>query len=201
MAPRGRPRRVNDAAIVYATHRALGRLGFARLTLAAVAAEARLSPAALVKRFGSKGALLVAFYDLSTEMARVDMEQRLRASPPLDALESSYVDLAKHASDPIFVANSNSIYGESIGDPALRGSAQRRAEASDKQVRAILSAAVRRGELRRCDTKTISRVLRSALNGAFVVWAASGQGKAADWVHDCFDVVIGPLRKSPRNRR
>ena len=201
MAILGRPRRVNDAAIVFATPRALGRLGFAHLTLAAVATEAKLSPAALVKRFGSKGGLLAAFYDLSTETARVDLERRLRSSPPLEALESAYFDLAKYASDPVFVANSNSIYSESISDPSLRERARRRAAASDKQVRAILSAAVQRGELRRCDTQKISRVLRSALNGAFVVWAASGQGKAVDWVHDCFEVVIGPLRKSPRKRR
>ena len=58
MSPR--PRQASDEAILAAAFRAIARLGPAKLTLADVAAEAGLSAAALVQRFGSKRALLLA---------------------------------------------------------------------------------------------------------------------------------------------
>lgn len=51
MSPR--PRRIDDAALLDAAGRVVSRLGPAKFTLADVAREAGLSPAALVQRFGS----------------------------------------------------------------------------------------------------------------------------------------------------
>ena len=58
MSPR--PRQASDEDILKAAFRAIARLGPAKLTLADVAAEAGVSAAALVQRFGSKRALLLA---------------------------------------------------------------------------------------------------------------------------------------------
>src|SRR5688500_15706603 len=58
MSPR--PRQNTDLQILQATFRAIARLGPAKMTLAAVAAEAGVSAASLVQRFGSKRALLLA---------------------------------------------------------------------------------------------------------------------------------------------
>src|SRR5687767_14789249 len=55
-----RPRQASDQDILMAAFRAITRLGPARLTLADVAGEASVSAAALVQRFGSKRALLLA---------------------------------------------------------------------------------------------------------------------------------------------
>ena len=60
MSPR--PRTVSDAQILYATQRAMSRLGPTRMTLAAVAKEAGLSAATLVQRFGSKRGLMLALW-------------------------------------------------------------------------------------------------------------------------------------------
>jgi AcrR family transcriptional regulator len=55
-----RPRQASDAEILAAALTAILRHGPVRLTLAHVAREAGLSPAALVQRFGSKRGLLLA---------------------------------------------------------------------------------------------------------------------------------------------
>jgi AcrR family transcriptional regulator len=55
-----RPRQNTDAEILAAAFRAIAQLGPARLTLSDVAEEAGVTAAALVQRFGSKRALLLA---------------------------------------------------------------------------------------------------------------------------------------------
>ena len=56
----GRPRGVDDAVILRAAVEVIGRVGPAKLTLAAVADEVGLVPGTLVQRFGSKRGLLLA---------------------------------------------------------------------------------------------------------------------------------------------
>ena len=58
MSPR--PRQNTDQEILAAAFRAIARLGPAKLTLADVAAEANVTAASLVQRFGSKRDLLLA---------------------------------------------------------------------------------------------------------------------------------------------
>jgi AcrR family transcriptional regulator len=186
---------VGDTEILYATYRALAKEGFRGLTLESVAKEVHVTPAALVKRFGSKRKMLMAFFDVGIEALRLDFARaRAAHGAPLDALESIYVELARYATSPVVVANTNSFYSETLGDPGFRRRAQARAKVSDNEVRAQLDAAIASGDLRPCDTGRLSRVLRSALNGAFVLWAASGEDRAIDWVQDCFLEIIDPHR-------
>src|ERR1700754_5183738 len=56
--PVPRPRTVDDHALLAAAARSMGRHGPTELTLAAVAAEAGVSAATLVQRFGSKHGLI-----------------------------------------------------------------------------------------------------------------------------------------------
>ena len=58
MSPR--PRKVSDEAVFAAAYRAMNRLGPGELTLAEIANEAGVTAGALVQRFGSKRALLLA---------------------------------------------------------------------------------------------------------------------------------------------
>ncbi|MFD8888404.1 helix-turn-helix domain-containing protein [Streptomyces erythrochromogenes] len=73
-----RPRGVEDAVILRAAVRVMGRVGPAGLTLAAVAGEVGLVPGTLVQRFGSKRGLLLALADRSPT-----------ATPPATAARSS----------------------------------------------------------------------------------------------------------------
>ena len=63
----GRPRGIDDAAILRATVDVIGRVGPVGLTLAAVAAEVGLVPGTLVQRFGSKRGLLLALAEAGRE--------------------------------------------------------------------------------------------------------------------------------------
>ncbi|MFC7728173.1 TetR/AcrR family transcriptional regulator [Actinomadura keratinilytica] len=76
-----RPRTTSDEAILQATGRALLRHGPGRLTLGGVAAEAGLSPATLVQRFGSKRGLLLAFARRAAEHAREPFDRARREHP------------------------------------------------------------------------------------------------------------------------
>src|SRR5688500_6504416 len=90
-----RPRTVSDDEILMATIRAMSRLGPVKLTLADVAQEAKLSPAALVKRFGSKRALLLRVsQSASGGMAEAFAALRARRSS-LDALLDAATHLAR----------------------------------------------------------------------------------------------------------
>src|SRR5262245_47347946 len=85
MAPR--PRLASDPEILAAVFRVAAKLGPLRLTLAEVAKEAGLSPAALVQRFGSKRELLLAAAaDAASGHAFLFAQARERHASPLAAL-------------------------------------------------------------------------------------------------------------------
>src|SRR4051794_26739652 len=65
----GRPRGVENAAILRAAADVIGRVGPVGLTLAVVAREVGLVPGTLVQRFGSKRGLLLALAEQSAKDA------------------------------------------------------------------------------------------------------------------------------------
>ena len=78
----GRPRGMEDAAILRAAAEVIGRTGPARFTLAAVASEIGLVPATLVQRFGSKRGLLLALARQSATDATAPARSRGRPGRP-----------------------------------------------------------------------------------------------------------------------
>ncbi len=85
MSPR--PRQASDEDILMAAFRAIARLGPARMTLADVAKDAGVSPAAIVQRFGSKRALLLAAAaDAAGGSQFIFPGLRARHRRPIDAL-------------------------------------------------------------------------------------------------------------------
>ncbi len=189
----GRRRQVDDDTIMLGTARALGRLGYARLTLAAVAEEVGLSPASLIQRFGSKRDLLLAFFDwdMVVRQARVADLRRLHSSP-LAALRARFLKWADFIPAPTTVANLLSLSVESVTDPEFRERANRRVKAQEAEVTALLEEAVASGELAPGDIPRLSRVLLAAETGALLHWAVAQGGPAREWIDDAFDVIIGP---------
>src|SRR5690349_10725379 len=96
-----RPRTATDADILAAAHRAVSRLGPARLTLADVAREVGLSPATLVQRFGSKRGLLLALAGQAPAGVE-DCFAAVRAAhrSPLEALVAAATEMARCATTP-----------------------------------------------------------------------------------------------------
>ena len=102
MSPR--PRKAEDADVFAAVVRIMKRVGPAELTLRAIAAEAGVTAAALVQRFGSKRALLLAHARYAAATGDVGIEVPIgHVSSPLDALQAMttvYAQLAHHLARP-----------------------------------------------------------------------------------------------------
>src|SRR5215813_13788290 len=96
-----RRRKAEDADVFAALVRVMQRRGPAELTLREIAAEAGVTAGALVQRFGSKRALLLAHarYAAATGDTGVTAPRRRPASP-LDALRSVAALYAQLAASP-----------------------------------------------------------------------------------------------------
>lgn len=195
----GRPRVFDDAAVFEATARALARLGHARLTLAAVAAELGSSAPALSKRFGSKRGLLLAFADWSLEASRERFRQA-RETPglPLEGLLARFLMPAgariDEGADPSGLAHVAALYVDYAADPALRDVAARRVRLFEEEITALLAEALAAGELAGCDVHRLGRLLHSAFVGAALTWAADPSRPGEAWLREVFEGVIGPYR-------
>src|SRR5687767_10768486 len=87
----GRPRVFSDDDVFAATARAVARLGYASLTVEAVAAEVGCTGPALIRRFGSKRGLLRAYLERANavSLARFRRVRQAHASP-LEALRARF---------------------------------------------------------------------------------------------------------------
>jgi AcrR family transcriptional regulator len=193
MSPR--PRTVSDEHILVATHRAMSRLGPARLTLAEVAKEAGLSPATLVQRFGSKRGLLLALSAAGLDGVEACFDA-LRASEtsPLAALVAAATEMTRHTHTPEEMANHLAFLQIDISDPDFH---RLILEMSRKVVAgyvALLEEAITAGELVRCDTTRLAHAIGAMAGGSLIAWAVYRTGTAEKWVRDDLDTLLVPYR-------
>jgi AcrR family transcriptional regulator len=192
-----RPRTTSDEAILQATGRALLRHGPGRLTLGGVAAEAGLSPATLVQRFGSKRGLLLAFARRAAEHAREPFDRARREHPsPLAALRAALAALAASVRSPEEMANSLGLLQLDLTDPGLREHAAEHARAVREQITGLLAQAARAGELAPgVDTAALARAVQVTYNGTLILWALDpAAAPLADAVHADLDALLAPYR-------
>jgi AcrR family transcriptional regulator len=193
MSPR--PRATSDEHILNATYRVVSRLG-PNLTLADVAKEAGVSPATLVQRFGSKRGLLLAFAaggssQLGEEFARIRAAHR----SPLAALYAVGECMAMMAVTPEILANSLAFLQIDLTDPEFHKHAHAHSRATQGELKSLLDAAVRAGELRRTNTARLARALQSLMGGSLLQWAIDRDGKAADRIRADLDALLKPHRR------
>jgi len=203
MSPR--PRATSDAQIFAATHRAVSRLGPVKLTLAKVAAEAGISPATLVQRFGSKRGLLLAFAANGNAAGDEADVIRRKHSSPLEAL-SAYADcLAGLAPTPEVLANNLAFLQIDLVDPDFRKLADAAAKSTRQEIRKFLDDAIKSGELQPCDTKRLAFAVAGMMNGSLLQWAIDREGDVKERMRADLDTLLRPrrvpLRKTFRRRR
>ncbi|MCZ7682645.1 MAG: TetR/AcrR family transcriptional regulator [Sandaracinaceae bacterium] len=190
-----RPVSVSDAQIFEATFRAIHGVGFPRLTLTAIAGEAGLSEAALIKRFGTKTDLLRAMLDARTEALRAALADVASRPHPMDALRALMLNPQRLAGRaPAGIANGTAFFAACLGDPELAGAARARAQAVEDGVRALLRSAQERGELRSGPVDAPARAFLAVMYGAPVAWAGAAGGSLEGYVRDVFDHWAAPLR-------
>lgn len=191
----GRPRTASDEAILAAAACALGRVGPSRLTLADVAAEVGLAPATLVQRFGSKRGLLLALAALGpARVAATFRAVREVAESPLSALVTALIALTREIETPEALANHLAFRQVDLGDAEFRVHALAQAEAMREEIRALLDAAVRAGELVRCQTVRVTRAVQTTYDGSLATWVIAREGTLAEWLREDLDLMLQPYK-------
>jgi AcrR family transcriptional regulator len=198
MSPRAR--KASDEQVFAAAMRAMSRSGPAQLTLGEIAAEAGLTPAALVQRFGSKRKLLLALAEQAADAPRV-MFAELRAShrSPLGALREYARCMAQMGSTPGALAHNLAYLQIDLTDPDFHRHTRAMAVATGNALLELLDAAESARELAKgTDTAALTRLVQTILSGSLISWAFYRDGTAEDWVLEDLESVLRPHLRPAR---
>src|SRR6185503_19303546 len=148
MSPRRR--KAEDVDVFAALVRVMKRAGPAELTLRAIAAEAGVTAGALVQRFGSKRAMLLAHarYAAATGDIGLAADGRRPSPSPLQALRSVTAIHAQLAHSPRAAVRNLAYLQNDLADPPLRRHLLRLKRAARAWYEQLLADAVAAGELR-----------------------------------------------------
>ena len=199
MSPR--PRKVSDDEIYAAAYRAMTTVGPGELTLARIATEAGVTPAALSQRFGSKRELLLALAaGAATSAGEFIRALAEKHRSPLAAIREYAECMAHLAPSPAVLARNLAYLQIDLADPAFRAHLAVQARATRAGLEDLLERAVAAKELvADTDVRGLARTLEVALNGSLLTWAFYQEGTAARWLRRNADAVLTPyLRKQPR---
>jgi AcrR family transcriptional regulator len=204
MSPRRR--KAEDGDVFAAVVRVMHRRGPAELTLREIAAEAGVTAGALVQRFGSKRAMLLAHARYAAATGDVGVtEPRPPTSSPLEALRSVTAAYAQLANSPRAAVRNLAYLHNDLADPALRRHLLRLSQAARLWYEQRLADAVAAGELRAdTDIQALARSIEVTLRGSFLSWALYREGVAADWLREDLEATLRPYlarRKHTVRRR
>jgi AcrR family transcriptional regulator len=196
----GRPRVFSDDAIFTATQLTLAREGYGRLTLDAIAREIGCTRQALVRRFGSKHALVLAYLDWSLgHVANGYRTVRESTSSPLAALRARFIWPAeqrpREIGDPTSQANILSFFIGAREDPEFSERLAEINQVYEAEIAGLLQSAIEVGELRAgTDAVTLSHILFAATTGEVVLWAAYPKGDVVERLGQIFDAIVAPYQ-------
>jgi AcrR family transcriptional regulator len=192
MTPRAR--KVSDADVFAAAHRAMQRLGPGDLTLAEIASEAGVTASALVQRFGSRRDLLLQLAKAAShETEGFITGLRAQHRSPLAALRAYAECMAGLAESPAALARSLAYLQIDLTDPDFRAPLVVQARATRAGLESLVKAAISAGELQRTvKPRALVRTLEAVLSGSMMTWAMHQEGAAARWMRDDLDAVLAP---------
>jgi len=198
-----RPQKVSDDDVFAATQRAMERLAPAQLTLAEIAAEAGVTAGALVQRFGSKRALLLALAHRFGGGAKELMDGlRRKHRTPLATLRAYARCMGDLAASPEALARNLAYLQIDLIDPDFRAPLVENARATRAELEALITEAVGKKELvRDVDARSLARTVETIVSGALLTWAVHREGTAASWIVRELDSAIAPYlydTKAPR---
>ena len=191
-APRGRPRDADaDARILKAAIDLLGRDGYARMSLDAVAAEAGVSRPAIYRRYAGKTELAAA------ALAALAADRDGTAPEPAGELRGDLLAQARHfregVSRPYGLALVGTVLAEETGTPGLLAMYREHVVAPRRaMVRAVLEAARRRGEIRAGADLEMAAAM---LIGALYAQRLAEPSLPPDWDARVVDAVLDGIRE------
>ena len=185
--------------------RVMKRVGPGDLTLRAIAAEAGVTAGALVQRFGSKRAMLLAHarYAAATGDVGVHVPDPDTFSSPLDALRAMATVYAQLARSPRAAVRNLAYLQNDLADPALRRHLLRLSLAARAYYRQLLEEAVAADNLRAdTDIPTVARMIEVTLRGSLLAWMLYREGSAADYLREDLDAMLRPyVRRDVKRSR
>jgi len=194
-----RPRQNTDLEILAAAFRAIARIGPARLTLADVAEEAGVTAASLVQRFGSKrDLLLAAAADVAGGHVYIFQGLRQKHRSPVAALVGLADCMAVMGTTADEVAHSLAFLQIDLTDPDFLGAARAQSLGMREGIRALIRDAIAAGEIRKCDSLRLARVMHATLNGSLLDWVIHRSDDMAGGIRRDLRAVLGPYRTKKR---
>jgi AcrR family transcriptional regulator len=184
--------------------RVMLRRGPAELTLREIAAEAGVTAGALVQRFGSKRAMLLAHARYAAGTGDIGVTvPRPRTSSPLEALRAVTAVYAQLAESPRAALRNLAYLHNDLADPALRRHLLQSSRAARAHYEKLVADTVAAGELR-ADTNVpaLARSIEITLGGSFLAWTLYREGSAAEWLREDLETTLRPhlVRRKDRVR-
>lgn len=177
-----------------AAERAISRLGVKHVTLADVATELGISPGTLVHRFGSKRGLLLGLLRRSTDRSAARIATaRVAHHSPYAMLLALGSRAARHVQTPEALANNLAFLQTDLNDAEFHRLALGRTRALRQEIRALIRAAIKAGELRSVNAEQLARALQATINGSLVQWAIEREGELAPWIRGNIATLLRPL--------
>ncbi len=200
-----RRRKADDKEVFAALVRVMLRRGPSELTLRAIAAEAGITAGALVQRFGSKRALLLAHARHAAASGDIGVAAPMpKVASPLAALRNVTSVYAQLATSPRAALRNLAYLQNDLADPALRRHLLRSSKAARAHYVSLVSNAVDAGDLREdTDVQNLARSIEITLGGSFLAWTIYQEGSAADWLSNDLDATLRPYlvqRKKGKRR-
>lgn len=189
-----RPQKVTDEDVFGAAYRVMQRVGPGEFTLAAIAAEAGVTPGLLVQRFGSKRALQVRLAEAAADLGGAFLaDLRAKHDSPLAALRDYVSCFAQMAASPEALVRNLAYLTEDLSDPVLRANLERQSRATRTGIEKLLKEAIKAGEIGKAvDVKQLARTIEAIIGGSMLTWATYREGKAGRWMLRDLDAVLQP---------
>ncbi len=192
MSPRRR--KVEDADVFAALVRVMHRRGPAELTLREIASQAGVTAGALVQRFGSKRAMLLAHARYAAATGDVGLVAAApRTRSPLASLRSVAALHAQLATSPRAALRNFAYLHNDLGDPALHRHLLRLSRLARAWYEQLVGGAISAGELR-ADTnrRALARSIEITLGGSLLAWTLYRQGPAGEWLRRDLEATLRP---------
>jgi AcrR family transcriptional regulator len=203
MSPRRR--KAEDADVFAALVRVMQRRGPAELTLREIAREAGVTAGALVQRFGSKRAMVLAHARHAAATGDVGLTiPAPKTSSPLKVLRSVAAMYAQLADSPRAAVRNLAYLLNDLADPVLRRHLLRLSRGARAWYEELLTDAVAARELGRdTDVRMLARLIEVTLRGSILNWTLYREGAAADWLREDLDEMLRPhlMRGDHRRKR
>lgn len=185
--------------------RVMKRRDPAALGLREIAAEAGVTAGALVQRFGSKRAMLLAHARRAAATGDIGVTVPVaRTASPLEELRSVTQMYAQLAASPRAAVRNLAYLVNDLVDAALRLHLLRMSRAARVWYEQLLTEAIAARELRAdTDVRALARSIEATLRGSFLSWALYREGAADHWLRQDLDALLRPhlTRGNDRKRR